>query len=44
MVKKKARDNKIDNDLDFKDLDDLNTDMDFGELEDVDSDSRSPST
>jgi len=43
MVKKKSQDNKVDNDLDFKDLNDLDTDMDFGELEDIDATSRNPS-
>lgn len=42
MVKKKSKGNEIDNELDFDDLDDLNTNMDFGELEDID-DSRNPS-
>lgn len=43
MTDKKQKKNKVDTDMDFGDLEDLNAeDMDFGELEDIDDD-RNPS-
>lgn len=42
MAKKKQENKKLDNEMDFGDLDDLNTDdMDFGELENIE-DNRTP--
>lgn len=44
MAKKKTKNNKVDNELNFDDLGDINTDdLDFGELDDIDASDRSPS-
>ena len=43
MAKKKSKDNELDTDLNFDDLEDLDTDIDFGDLENIDELSREPS-
>lgn len=43
MAKKKSKDNDVDNELNFDDLDDIGGDTNFGDLEDIDAESRNPS-